>query len=158
MHYTDVAFLLNSHCCTFEFYSAIFMLCTVLLLIINNHYRPFSLDSSLFMYSRDLEPFLHRCLFKFGLYSSVFMHCIDPPLTLNSHYCASEFFCFHAFYRSCSSSQQSLLHIQARFYSFMHFTDLPLTLSSHYCAFGNFCSDVFIHWTNFAIIASSYQC
>ena len=34
------------------------------------------------------------------------MHCKDLPLTLNSHYCASEFFCFYAFYKFCSCSQQ----------------------------------------------------
>ena len=153
MHCTDLALLVNSDYWAFE----LPMHCTVLLPIINSHHRLFKLDSSLFMYSSDLEHFLQRHFFKFALYSSVFMHCMDPPLPLYSHYCTSEFFCFNPFYRSCSSSQQSLLHIQARFYSFMHFTDLPLTLNSHYCAFENFCSDVFIHCTDLAIIASSYQ-
>ena len=116
MHCTDLALLLNSDYWAFE----LPMHCMVLLLIVNSH-RLFKLDSSLFMYSSDLEPFLHRHFFKFGFYSSVFIHCIDPPLTLNSHDCASEFFCFHAFYKSCSSPQQSLLHIQAPSYSFCAF-------------------------------------
>ena len=133
MHYTDVAFFLNSHCCTFEFYSAIFILCTVLLLIINSHYRPLTLDSSLFMYSLHIEYILHHHFCILGLYSLVFMHYIDLPLTLNSHYCASEFFCFYAFYKSCSCSQQSLLHIQAPFcylYAFQRFASHSQYLSS----------------------------
>ena len=116
MHCTDLALLLNSDYWAFE----LPFHCMVLLLIINSHHRLLKLDFSLFMYSSDLKPFLHQH-FIFGLYSSVFMHCIDPPLTLNSHYCASEFFCFRAFYRSCSCSRQSLLHIQAPFYSFYAF-------------------------------------
>ena len=117
MHCTDLALLFNSHYWAFE----LAMHCTVLLLIINSHHKLFKLDSSLFMYSSDLEPFLHRHFFKFGFYSSAFMHCIDRPLTLNSHNCGSEVSCIHAFYRSCSCSQQLLLHIQAPFYSFYAF-------------------------------------
>ena len=85
----------------------------------------------------------------------MFMHCIGLPLTLNSHYCVSEFFWFYTIYKYCSCSQQSLLHIRA---IFMHFRDLPVTLNSHYCAFENFYSDVFIHCTDLAIIVSSYRC
>ena len=94
MNCTDLALLINSEYWAFE----LPMHCTVLLLLINSHHRLFKLDSSLFMYSSDLEPFLHRHFFKFGLYSSVFIHCIDRPLTLNSHYCASEFFCSDVFF------------------------------------------------------------
>ena len=78
----------------------------MLLLIINGHYMPFTLDSFLFMYSLHLEHILHHHFCKLGLYSFVFMHCIDLPLALNSHSCASEFFCFYAFYKFCSCSQQ----------------------------------------------------
>ena len=121
MHYRDVAFFLNSHCCTFEFYFPISRLCTVLLLIINSHYRPLMLDSFLFMYSLHLERILHRHFCKIGLYSFIFMHYIDLPLTLNCHSSASKFFCFYAFYKSCSCSQESLLHIQAPFCYFCAF-------------------------------------
>ena len=132
------------------------MHCTVPLLIINNHYRPFTLDSSLFMYSLHFAHILHRHFCKLGLYSFVFkhyitfvslstvivahlssfvlIHFINLPLALSSHYRASKL--------------NSAI--------FVHFTDLPVTLNSHYWAFQNHYSGIFIHCTDLAIILSSY--
>ena len=135
MHFIDLALFLNSHCCTFEFYSAIFMQVIVLLLIINSHYRAIRLVYSLFMHSSDLARILNSHFCKLGLYSFIFMHSIDLPLILNSHYCAPEFFCFYAFYKSSSSSQQSLLHIRAPLLPYLCISQTCLSLSTGHLSF-----------------------
>ena len=66
IQFTNIALFDNSHCCTFEFYSAIFMHYTVHLLITNSHQNLFKLDPSLFMYSSDLDPILNHHFANWG--------------------------------------------------------------------------------------------
>ena len=91
VHFTDLALFLKSDYWAFE----LPMHWMVLLLIINSNHRLFKLDSSLLMYSSDLEPFLHHHFFKFGLL----------------------FFCFYALHRPSSHSQQSILRIWVLLFS-----------------------------------------
>ena len=115
MHSTDLASTLKSHfyssnlhCAHFWIGQTLFFLSTV----INAH-----VCSYLFVIciSQILLAFSTHQFCKLEFYFSVFMHYIALPLTLNSLYCASGFFCFYPFCKSCSRSQWSLLLIQAPF-------------------------------------------
>ena len=100
MHSTDLASSLKSHFCSSYFHCARFWIGQTLFFlstVINTY-----LCSYLFIIciSQILLAFSTRQFCKLEFYFSVFMHCIALPLTLNSHYCTSGFFC-----KSCSRSQ-----------------------------------------------------
>ena len=94
MHSTDLASSLKSHLCSSYLHCARFWIGQTLFflsIVINAH-----LCSCLFVIciSQILLAFSIRQFCKLEFYFSVFMHYIALPLTLNSHYCASGFFCF----------------------------------------------------------------
>ena len=132
------------------------MYCTVLLLTINSHHRAFRLVSSYSMHSSHVARIFNRHFCQLRLFSSIFMHCIDLPLIFNSHY-APDFFCFYAFCKSSSSSQQPLLHIPAPFCYFYAFFR-PAFHSQQSLLRIEVYSGVFIHWTDLTIIVSSCKC
>ena len=108
-----------------------------------------------YMHFSDLARILNPSILQIRVLFFRF-YALHSPSSLNSHYCASGFFCFSSANLAlalnshyCLSKLHSII--------FMHFTGLPLSLDSHYHTF-KFYSAVFFHCADLAIIVSSYQC
>ena len=152
MHSTDLASSLKSHFCSSYLHCARFWIGQTLFFlstVINTH-----LCSYLFVIciSQILFAFSTHQFCKLEFYFSVFMHCIALPLTLNSHYCASGFFCFSfANLALALNSHYCLSKLHSTI--FMHFTGLPLTLDSHYRTFEFYSAVFFIARTLLSLSA-----